>query len=287
VSAQLEQAVAAAVAADPLVQWRVCVVDATTDEHLVCHDADTEQASASLGKLLLLVEVAAQFDDGTLAEAELLAHGDDDWVDDSGLWWHLTARALPAVDCATLVGAFSDNLATNVLLRRVGGPEVVRNRARTLGIKDISLHRYVGLHAKPRPAVESPFGLSSGTASGYAALLARLHRRVVVSAAVSERVLGWLALNADLSMVGGAFDLDPLCHDEPDLGVQLWNKTGTICDVRGDVGVVAGGTRTMAYAVLTRWDDASHPAGRAAALDGMERIGRALRGLVRSELSNA
>jgi hypothetical protein len=39
--------------------------------------------------------------------------------------------------------------------------------------------------------------------------------------------------------------------------------------------------------VLTRWDDASHPAGRAAALDGMERIGRALRGLVRSELSNA
>jgi beta-lactamase class A len=97
---------------------------------------------------------------------------------------------------------------------------------------------------------------------------------------VSAQVLGWLSLNADLSMVGGALGLDPLCHDAPDRGLQLWNKTGTISDVRGDVGVVDGPACAVAYAVLTEWDDARHPDGRDAALHGMNRVGQALRSWV-------
>ena len=43
-----------------------------------------------------------------------------DRVGGSGLWQHLQVPALPIADLAALVGATNDNLATNVLLRRVG-----------------------------------------------------------------------------------------------------------------------------------------------------------------------
>ena len=278
-STGLADATREAVQADPGVAWRVCVREVATGAHLVEHDPDTVQRTASLGKLVLLLEVARRLEDGTLDPAEQLTPTADDLVRDSGLWWHLTAPSLPLLDCAALVGAFSDNLATNVLLGRVGGADRVRDTARLLGVDDVRLYRKVADTAPPA-GTGSPYGLSSGSAAAYAALMARLHRGDLLSPAVCRRVLGWLALNADLSMVGGAFGLDPLCHTEPDRGLQLWNKTGTISDVLGDVGLVSGPGGALAYAVLTERDDASHPAGRESALAGMALIGAALRAAV-------
>ena len=281
-SAALIEAVGAAVAADPEVSWRVCVLDAASGDLLAACDEQAVQRTASLGKLLLLVEVARRLEDGSLDPAEELAPTPDDLVEDSGLWWHLSARTFPLLDCAALVGAFSDNLATNVLLGRVGGARPVRATAQRAGLDGIRLHRKVRDTAPP-PGTGSPFGLSSGSAAAYATLMGRLHRGDVLSAAVCSRVLGWLGLNADLSMVGGAFGLDPLCHVEPDRGMQLWNKTGTIADVLGDVGVVSGPAAVLAYAVLTEHDDAHHPVGRDSALAGMAQLGAALRALVEGE----
>lgn len=275
----VQEAVDLAATADPDVSWRVGVLDADSGDLLAHRDPDTIQRTASLGKLLLLVEVARRIEDGTLDPAQALAPVEDDLVRDSGLWWHLSARSLPLADCAALVGAFSDNLATNVLLRRVGGPEPVRATAQRAALDGVRLHRQVADTAPP-PGAGSPYGLSSGTARAYADLVARLHRRDVISPAVCARVLGWLGLNADLSMVGGAFGLDPLCHVQSDRGFQLWNKTGTIRDVLADVGVVSGPARVVAYAVLTERDDAHHPAGRDSALAGMRVIGAALRAAV-------
>ena len=278
-SGGLHEAVEAAADADHDVSWRVTVLDVTTGSVLAQRDPDTVQRTASLGKLLLLIEVARQLEDGSLDPAEPLTPTEDDLVRDSGLWWHLAARSLPLADCAALVGAFSDNLATNVLLGRVGGTEPVRATARTADLDGVRLHRKVRDTAPP-PGTGSPHGLSSGCARAYADLMARLHRRDVLSPSVCARVLGWLGLNADLSMVGGAFGLDPLCHNEPDRGVQLWNKTGTIDDVLADVGLVSGPGAVVSYAVLTEHDDARHPGGRDSALAGMAQVGAALRAVV-------
>ncbi|MFL6180352.1 MAG: serine hydrolase, partial [Actinomycetes bacterium] len=97
-----------------------------------------------------------------------------------------------------------------------------------------------------------------------------------LSPAVTNTVIGWLALNTDLSMVAGSFGLDPLAHVEPDRGVVLWNKTGTNVGVRCDVGVVSRGQRRLAYAVLANWT----PAGerdelRDQVLQAMRAIGKA------------
>ena len=168
--------------------------------------------AASVGKVLLLIEVAR-----TLDLAEPLTRTREDAVADSGLWQHLAVDTLPAGDLAALVGAVSDNLATNVLLRRVG-LDAVRRTAGELGLEHTALHDRV---RDARTAAHPP-ALSTATASELSLLFTRL----------DERVLGWLALDADLSMVAGGLGLDPLAHVEPERGI----RRGAASERLGDAG---------------------------------------------------
>ncbi|MGO4342394.1 serine hydrolase [Pedococcus sp. 2YAF34] len=268
--------VVARLATSPTVAWGIQLVDTATGQVLAAHRPDQVQRTASLGKVLLLLEVARLLESGDLDGSQQLVPRPDDLVGDSGLWRHLATAEMQVVDCAALVGAFSDNLATNVLLRRVGGARAVEETAVAAGIDDVALHGPVRDVRGP----SDPPTLSTGSAAGLAAFAARLHRRELVSPGASERVAGWLSLNADLSMVASAFGLDPLCHDDADRGLSLWNKTGTITGVRGDVGVLSGPAGAVAYAVLAEWDDRAEPLAREEALGGMALVGAAVRRVV-------
>jgi beta-lactamase class A len=224
--------------------------DATDGTVLLSEDADRVQPTASIGKILLLIEVAVRFADGRLRPEALVGRTPDDQVADSGLWQHLASESLPAADLAALVGAVSDNLATNVLLRHVG-LLAVSERARTLGLTHTRLHDRVRDLRRPT----DPETLSTGTATELAELMARLHRGEVRSRAVSRQVLRWLALDTDTSMTAGAFGLDPLAHTDPDRGLSLAHKTGTDTGIRCEIGVIGGPVRTVAYAVLAQFDD--------------------------------
>lgn len=258
------------------VTWSVSVLDADSGERLAAHNPDCQLRTASVGKIFLLLEIARQIEDGLLTEDEPLTWADDEYLADSGLWWTLRTRTMPVADLCTLVGAVSDNLATNVLLRRVG-LDAVTATTRALGFQQSALLDRVREDRGP----EHPPTLSQGTATELADLLTRLYRGDLVSATVSQRVQNLLALNTDLSMVGGAFGLDPLAHTETDRGITMINKTGTISTVRTDVGVASGSARAIAWAVLASWDDNSDP--RDQVLTTMGEIGS----LIRDELSGA
>lgn len=88
-------------------------------------------------------------------------------------------------------------------------------------------------------------------------------------------MLRWLAARSDLSMVAAAFDLDPLAHAEPDRGITLIDKTGTIGTARIDVGIVTGPAAQIAYAVLANWAVEKDP--RDEVLAAMREIGRRIR----------
>lgn len=263
----------ATAAAGPTVRWSVRVVDAASDEVLLDHDGDAVLPTASVGKVLLLVEVAARLADGRLDGAELLDRRTVAPVADSGLWQHLRTDRLPVADLATLVGSVSDNLATNVLLARVG-LDAVRTQARALGLGPVELHDAVRDERLP----EHPATLSTASAAGLCTLLARLHRGDVVSAAVGAQVVGWLAAGADLSMVAAAWHLDPLAHAELDRGLLLRHKTGTDAGVRADAGLLSGPRRTVAYAVVASWD--GDDAQRGPVLAAMRALGDRIAGLV-------
>ncbi len=249
--------------------WSILVTDLGDGSTLASRDERRQLRTASVGKLFLLVEVARQAAAGALDLAQPVRWHDDDRVEDSGLWYLLDQRDLSVHDLCVLVGAVSDNLATNALVRLVGLPAVTATTA-ALGYSDSALLDRVRDDRGP----EHPPTLSVGTAADLADLMARLHRGQVVDQDVSTTVLRWLRANTDLSMVAAAFDLDPLAHAEPDRGVRLANKTGTISTARADVGVVEGPAATVAYAVLASWTDDDL---RDEVLADMRAIGRAIR----------
>ena len=228
---------------EPRARWAVCVRQG--DEVLLAHREHELHRTASIGKLLLLRDVAAGLDAGRLRRDEPLDRRSVEPVADSGLWQHLDVDVLPLHDVALLVASVSDNLATNVLLHRLGLP---------------APHGRVALHdlVRDRRGPEHPPTLSTGTAADLVDLVT----------ALPPQVHEWLRTGTDLSMVAAAFALDPLAHADAD----LVSKTGTDSTVRAEVGLVGG----IAYAVLVEWDagqDLRHEV-----LDGMRGIGELVRG---------
>jgi beta-lactamase class A len=231
--------------------------------------AEEELATASVGKVVLLVALARELEAGRMDPGEPLARMPDDAVADSGLWQHLRADSLPIADAATLIGTVSDNLATNALLRRIGLDRVAEVGVE-LGLRRTALRDRVRDHRSP----DDPPELSTGSAAELRALFARLMSDELHDAAVSARVRAWLANSVDLSMVGGAFGLDPLAHQRPDRGFTVINKTGTNDHVRADCGWVEGRAGSATYAVIANWRTGD---SRDAVLAGMRDFGGALR----------
>ncbi|MEJ3405250.1 serine hydrolase [Rathayibacter sp. YIM 133350] len=249
------------------VQVSARATDLATGRVLFSVDDHVVMPTASIGKVLLLVEVAARLSEPDFNGYVILDRASSDFVGDSGIWQHLQAPALPIGDLAALVGATSDNLATNVLIRTVG-LEAVRARTEQLGLKHTALLDLVRDHRGPDDAPQ----LSIGSANELTWLFAALARGEVVSREVSQRVIGWLSLNADFSMVASAFGLDPLAHRSVDHGILLVNKTGTDGGVRAEVGVLRGPRAAVTYAVSMYFADTNLTA-RLAVLDGMRQIG--------------
>jgi beta-lactamase class A len=181
----------------------------------------------------------------------------------------MLADVLPAGDVARLVGAVSDNWATNALIQLVG-LDAVRGRARQLAAGGSALHDYVRDERLPG----MPPTLSEGCAADWVSICARLERSELVGPGEDAMVRDWLGSGVDHSMVLSALSLDPLVHTDLTDETPAWNKTGTVDGVRADVGVVRGSARTVAYAVLCNWDPAQ--AGVPEILAGMRSIGALL-----------
>jgi beta-lactamase class A len=235
------------------VTWSVCVRDGA-GMPLASVGADLALRTASVGKVLLLVETARLIAAGEVSPDEPLTRSVDLWVGDSGLWHTLSVETLPLIDVAALVGAVSDNLATNVLLRRVGLAEVAA-RATALGLRATALHDRV----RDVRGTGHPPTLSTGTASELSQLMSLLASDAAAGPDADRLVRQWLSANVDQSMVGSALveqgGLDPIAHHSSlDLPTRFWNKTGTDAGVRADVGAVSVGEHTVSWAAIANWD---------------------------------
>lgn len=248
-------------------QVSASAIDLNSGKTLLAIDDRIVLPTASIGKILLLIEVSARLTGRDFSGFGILDKTPRDAVGDSGIWQHLQAPSLPVTDLATLVGATSDNLATNVLLRQVG-LAAVRARTESLGLMRTALLDLVRDSRGPDDAPQ----LSVGSTAELSWLFGALARSEVVDPLTSQRVMGWLSLNSDLSLVASAFGLDPLSHRGADHSTLLVNKTGTDSGVRAEAGALRGENRAVAYAVSIQFNDDGLPA-RLRVLDAMRTVG--------------
>jgi beta-lactamase class A len=243
------------------------IIDLSSGRALFSVDDHIVLPTASLGKVLLLLEVAARMGEGGTSRYDLLDRAPEDLVSGAGLWQFLNVPSLPVSDLAALVGATNDNLATNVLLRAVG-LDAVRARTDSLGLRRTGLLD----HARDRRGPDDAPQLSVGSAAEWTTLFAKIARGEAVSPVVSSRVSDWLAYGLDTSMVASAFALDPLMHLRSDHGMSLINKTGSGDGIRCEAGVLRGPRKSVAYTVTVQFEDDSHTR-RLSVLNAMHTIG--------------
>ena len=248
-------------------QVSASVVDLNTGRTLLAIDDRIVLPTASIGKILLLIEVSARLTTREFSGYGILDKTAPDAVGDSGIWQHLQVPSMPVTDLAALVGATNDNLATNVLLRHVG-LAAVRARTESLGLMRTALLDLVRDSRGPDDAPQ----LSVGSTAELSWLFGALARNEIVDSLTSQRVLGWLSLNADLSLVASAFGLDPLSHRGSDHQTLLVNKTGTDAGVRSEAGALRGAARAVSYAVTVQFMD-DGLAARLRVLEAMRTVG--------------
>ncbi|MFM8529548.1 MAG: serine hydrolase [Ilumatobacteraceae bacterium] len=254
------------------IDWSFCVLDdggGVVDES----DADLVHSTASIGKVFLLCEAAELIASRQLDPDRVLTRHSDFPVADSGLWQHLRQETLPLVDVCQLIGAVSDNWATNTLLDVIG-IDAVAARALSLGCVHSTLHDYVRDERGP----EHPVRLSSGTARELAEVARRIHAAAAgacvegITCAAAAMVERWLMVGVDLSLVGATLHLDPLAHMSGDL--LTWSKTGFDTEVRADMGVVWSADHGFAYAALATWPRGAEPSPHP--VDAMNALGRSI-----------
>lgn len=259
------------IARAPGIDWSIAIRDLSAGRSIYSLNPERTLKTASLAKVFLLAELAARLADGTLPASEMIDRRSVPPVADSGLWRYFLQDELPLADAAALVGAVSDNWATNALLHRIG-LDAVKARSEALGYPESRLEDHVRDHRGPG----DPPAVSRGRAGDWADLFARLHTRELVSPQADAHVLDWLGGGVDHSMAASAFHFDTLVHGSEHDGVRLFNKTGTDAGVRADAGLVIG-SKALSWCLIANWDPA---AGR---LDAVFDIMRAAGALIRAE----
>jgi beta-lactamase class A len=206
--------------------------------------------AASLIKLPILAAFWDAAAKGRLDPAARVTVGPDAVTAGSGVLRTLAPGLRPTwADLATLMIVVSDNVATNLLLDRLG-LEPVQAWIDAAGLGDTRLRRRMMDLA----------GMAAGrdnetTAADVLELLARIQAGACVSPEASARMRETLAAQQLQAKLGRR-----LPHD-----IHLANKTGEVGEVSHDAGIVAGPGGTLLVAVLTR---AVEPAGRATDLIG-------------------
>ncbi len=191
--------------------------------------------SASMIKTAVLATFLQQTVDGRISLDESYTIKRSDIVGGTGTIQNMGAGTMLNLDqLADLMISQSDNVATNVLIDRLG-MDTVNEECSALGLRGTTLRR------KMMDQAAAAEGRENYTcADDQAELLLAVAEGRLVNAEASERALGYLESQTDSR---GLVDGIPT-------GVVVAHKTGTLASVRHDGGIVFG-ERPYVLVVMT------------------------------------
>jgi beta-lactamase class A len=215
----------------------------------VLHRADEMLPTASVIKLVVLIEAFAQAQEGKLRLDERMEVRGSDMVLGSGVLRDLAPGLNPTIhDIAMLMVIVSDNTATNMLIDRVGGVDVINRRIHeSLGVGSVTLHNRIDFEK----IGDDVRRLAESTPRGLATLMAMLVEGQVVNHSASEQMLQILGRQLYLDQVPRYLNTNPFWKE---LGLNgdftVGAKTGFFPGTRADCGVVNTPAGSIVYAAM-------------------------------------
>ena len=177
--------------------WGIYVKSIETGEEIAI-DADRQMDTMSVIKIPLMVEVLEQIKAGRFALTDKYTLTTADILPGTGVMRSLDPGDVFTIrDLLTLMIIVSDNTATDVLYRMVGGPDAVTRRMEAMGLKQTRATGparawFDALQAEPdraafHRAAKHPYGLATPREIGR--LLEQMERGTLVDTASSELML--------------------------------------------------------------------------------------------------
>ncbi len=199
---------------------------------------DTRFPAASLIKVAVLAEVFHQAAEGKVPPDWSVTLADGDKAGDETVPLNMlhAGTVVTLTDLLHLMIAYSDNTATNYLVRKVGAVEVDRRMA-SYGLTNTKIFRptFRDGHADVFPEEEREFGLGMTTPKEMARLFELIADGKVVDRAACDRMLALLREQQDRTMIPRSL---PLEADK----IVVANKTGwdeeKLPDARGFHGEI-------------------------------------------------
>jgi beta-lactamase class A len=220
-------------------------------DEVVAVGADVVLPTASAAKQFVLLAYAHQVAAGRLDPDARVVLTDDDHVFGSGVLRYCAPGLLPTLDdLAFLMIIVSDNLATNVLLREVGGPTSVNLLMDRLGLPTARIHSPIVFG---EPGDDDVLAFASSTArdlaesfavcadppgGGYPADAARRCRRILRRQQHHDKLarhLPWSEHPVDFGI---------------ELPVTVFSKTGSYPGVSTDAGLFTTASAGWVAAVM-------------------------------------
>lgn len=228
--------------------WGVYVKSLETSEEVLI-EPDRQMETMSTIKIPLMVEVFERIKAGAFALTDKYTFAQADSQPGTGTIQRMDPGAVMTVkDLITLMIIVSDNTATEVLYRMVGGPPAVNARMEAMGLKrtramNIPSKWFPALNSMPRDQFaregKYPFGLSTPREMG--SLLEMMERGTLVDKASSELMLQIMRGQLYRTRIPRYVT-----------GYRIPHKTGDFLPYVGDdVGVLEAPGRTIVISVFT------------------------------------
>jgi len=237
--------------------------------------------TASLIKVAVMVETFHRIADGSLRRDQTVTLHDSDRAGDETVPLNVLhdGTVLTVSDLLRLMIAWSDNTATNLLVRLTGAERIDR-RMESYGLPNTKIFRPTFRDGKADvfPELEHEFGLGMTTPAETARLFELIAERKIVDRATCDEMLAILALQQDRAMIPRRlpFERDRIFvasktgWDEE----KLPDRAGFRGDVRADAAYVKGPRGRYVIAILTRRVKDKSPGIDSAALVTGARISR-------------
>lgn len=201
--------------------------------------ADQVFFSASTIKVPVMIAVYRRIDEGKLDYSDRIVTTEEDWAAGAGwLRWQTPGARSTVEDALWLMITQSDNVATNALVRLVGGPDYVNEVARSLGARDTVLYWKLSSERAAVPSLDN-----RTTPRDMALLLARIRSGKAASGYACREMLGLLEQN----------NLEWWIEGGVPPGIRVANKGGWLDATYNDAGVVEYEERPYVLAVFTEY----------------------------------